>query len=189
MTKANWAVAASTMLLVAGTAGAAMDPSQKCLSGRAKATGTYQQCVQKWLAGCYGGTSCTDSKLSKCRETYRKAWDKLVTLNTAPWAGNGATFTAFLGGLNGGGGFAGANDWRLPAFAELMTVLNQPYPCATAPCVDSAFGSFTQSDYYWSSTTSAYSPCYAWDVYFFDGSVGVDFKDALISVRAVRGGL
>ncbi len=237
MTKANWAVVACTMLVLAGTAGAAMDPAEKCLSGRAKATGTYQQCVQKWLAGCYGtgtGKACADQKLSKCRETYRKAWDKLATLNTPPctgsrwvdngdgtvtdnltdlvwekktddggihdwdnsytwstgepWPGNGTAFTAFLGGLNSAGGFAGANDWRLPAFGELMTILNQAFPCATSPCVDSAFGSNTQSNFYWSATTNALSPGGAWNVVFSDGELFFSLKDASHYARAVRGG-
>jgi hypothetical protein len=233
MTKANWAVAACAMLLLAGTAGAA-DDALTCLSKRSKATGKFQHCVQNWLAVCYKGGACPYEKLSKCRENYQKAWDKVATLNVAPcsgsrwvdnmdgtvtdhltdlvweqktddggthdwdnkytwstaspWVGSGTAFTSFLAGLNSGGGFAGANDWRLPTFAELMTILNQAYPCTTLPCVDSAFGSYTQSDGYWSSTTNAYRPSEAWRVGFGTSYVGSDVKDLNSYIRAVRGG-
>ena len=42
--------------------------------------------------------------------------------------------------------------------------------------------------FYWSSTTSAYDPCYAWASYMQDGAVGVGYKpDAEFFVWAVRG--
>ncbi len=105
---------------------------------------------------------------------------------------DGTVFTTFLSSLNSGGGFAGANGWRLPTFAELQTILlPEPYPCSSDPCIDPSFG-LTASSFYWSSTTSAFSPeDAAWLVDFFDGGVDDDGKDAsiIIFVRAVRGGL
>jgi hypothetical protein len=228
--------------VVAATAGAQMTDEQKCLSGRAKATGKYQQCVQKVLAKCYGGTgSCwPDAEMSKCREKYQKAWDKLVLLNAPPCSGNrwvdngngtvtdnltdlvweqktddgsvhdqhntyywtlgaptylgdGTAFSVFLATLNGSS-FAGANDWRVPTFAELMTILNQPYPCATSPCVDSAFGPYSPAAFYWSSTSYLTSNPYdpyppsAWHVSFSVGAVEAWDKWKENGVRAVRGG-
>lgn len=121
----------------------------------------------------------------------------------APYNGNGTAFTTFLrDGLNAGAGFAGANDWRVPTFAELQTtLLPEPYPCTTSPCVDAAFNtgcvatctvltcSCTRSFYYWSATTSAGGPDDAWFVFFSDGRVNINDKTLNYSARAVRGGL
>lgn len=117
--------------------------------------------------------------------------------------GNGTAFTTFLrDGLNAGAGFAGANDWRVPTFAELHTiVLPEPYPCITTPCVDAAFNtgcvanctvltcSCTQSNYYWSATTFPVIPSRAWAVNFIDGDVYDNGESAFYYARAVRGGL
>jgi hypothetical protein len=112
-----------------------------------------------------------------------------------PWAESGTAFTSFLSaGLNGGGGFAGANDWRLPTLAELQTIV-QDFPCTRGscscgsdPCIDVTFSS-TQSYFYWSSTTRQPGPDYAWIVHFGFGEVGHSSKFTTHFVRAVRGGL
>lgn len=101
---------------------------------------------------------------------------------------DGTVFTTFLStGLNVAG-FAGANGWRLPTLAELMTLVNQPYPCATSPCIDPAFVN-TQSNTYWSATTNAGDPLNAWFVDFNDGSVDLSNKATSTYARAVRAGL
>ncbi len=124
----------------------------------------------------------------------------------SPWNGDGTAFTSLLAvgatALNEVG-FAGANDWRMPTFAELQTILlPEPYPCTTDPCVDSAFDSgctggcsvttcscTLSSGGYWSATTLAGFPNTAWLVFFGGGPVGYDFKNFPFYVRAVRGGL
>ena len=130
------------------------------------------------------------------------------TVAAPPYNGDGTAFTSFLAvaatSLNEVG-FAGANDWRLPTFAELQTILlPEPYPCVSNPCVDPLFNtsctglctvtacSCTYSGYYWSATTSAGAPSYAWYVSFLDGSA-FTFQYLLNKttsnrVRAVRGG-
>jgi len=69
------------------------------------------------------------------------------TTGTAP---DGTAFTSFLGELNDcrspdptgpiTGGFAGHCDWRLPDMLELQTILFQPPPCGSSPCIDPIFG-------------------------------------------------
>lgn len=103
-------------------------------------------------------------------------------------AADGTLFTTFLPTLNGGSCFAGQCDWRMPSQAELQTVLLQPYPCGTSPCIDAIFGP-TAPNYYWSgpgfgglSGGNAVVPL------FDDGSLAVFGKTNAFSGRAVRGG-
>ena len=109
-------------------------------------------------------------------------------------AADGTAFTTFLPALNSGGCFAGQCDWRLPTLYELQTILLAASPCGASPCIDPVFGP-TVADLYWSSTTSAELPNYAyfaWVVNFDGGNGGLNGYDAktdLLAVRAVRGGL
>ncbi len=104
--------------------------------------------------------------------------------------------------LNGGGGFAGHTDWRLPNRRELESIVNlegyQPamHPIFFAPC--SAGCSFptcscTQSgfynaSFYYSSSTNVSGAQNAWGVVFYDGYVHAVPKAGAYYVRAVRGG-
>ncbi len=82
-------------------------------------------------------------------------------------------------------GLAGHTDWRMPTNAELQTILDCGFGI---PCIDPIFGP-TQSDGYWSSTTTADFPDFAWRVFFGGGGVNGDGKSTYNWVRAVRGGL
>ena len=111
-------------------------------------------------------------------------WTVNVTVPT------GTAFTNFLGRLNGaydGTCFAGHCDWRLPTLEDLQTILVEPHPCGTSPCIDAIFGP-TAAFYYWSSTTYSLSPDIAWEVHFGGGLVYAYYKDRDYYVRAVRGG-
>ena len=125
------------------------------------------------------------------------------TWSTSGFAPDGAAFTNFLNTLNGGatgvgncvsadgstitGGFNGHCDWRLPSIAELRTILLAPFPCGTSPCIDPVFGP-TAAAFYWSSTTIAADPNFAWSVKFSFGNMDTLFKPNSNFVRAVRGG-
>ena len=106
-------------------------------------------------------------------------------------------FAVHLAALNGGGGFAGHTDWRLPNPRELQTIVHYE---SVNPAVAAAFNtgcvsgctvltcSCTTPSFYWTSTTSSSFPTYAWYVNFASGSVLNDAKTTGRFVRAVRGG-
>ncbi len=108
-----------------------------------------------------------------------------------------AAFTTKIAGLNGGSGFAGYTDWRLPNRFELETLAHLG---RLNPCIDPAFNtacapsctvltcSCTQSSSYWTSTTYLVSPSNAWLVLFADATVLTGAKTTGFGVRAVRGG-
>lgn len=102
---------------------------------------------------------------------------------------------ALVGGTSADGsslagfpGFAGYSDWRLPTIAELQTILLNPSPCNTSPCIDPVFG-LTAAGGYWSSTTLDINGGVAWGVGFENGLVGTYSKATSLYVRAVRDGL
>jgi uncharacterized protein DUF1566 len=110
-----------------------------------------------------------------------------------PWTGtiggttpSGSAFTVFLGTLNNGtssdatatsGCFAGHCDWRLPAIEELTGI----FDCSSgSPCIDQvAFGPMRDNlptNNFWSATTSAGDPTYAWLVNFMGTGTGTSLK-------------
>ncbi len=90
-----------------------------------------------------------------------------------------ATHIEFLGGQS---------DWRLPTPAELLTIVSEPYPCTTSPCIDAIFGA-TGTGNYWSSIQVATDPTLAWFVNFTAGGVDNSGVSSVFLARAVRGGL
>jgi hypothetical protein len=109
---------------------------------------------------------------------------------------DGTAFTVYIAGLNGDS-YGGHNDWRLPrsggccgigpfAPAELESIVD----CSFGnPCIDEVLFGDTASSFYWSSTTVASNPDFAWFVDFFVGGVNSVSKRNGRHVRAVRGGL
>lgn len=83
------------------------------------------------------------------------------------------------------GATAGA-PWRLPNINELESLLDCGRHTPALPA-DAAFAGLR--DGYWSSTTSAYEPDWAWALYLDKGAIGVGQKaGAHFHVWAVKGG-
>jgi Protein of unknown function (DUF1566)/Collagen triple helix repeat (20 copies) len=112
---------------------------------------------------------------------------------TAP---DGSLYTTFLATLNSDASadgnstcFANHCDWRIPNIAELQTIIELTASGCSAgsPCMDPAFGP-TQASGYWSSSSLAGRPFFAWFVNFLNGSVSNLDRQNGYFARAVRSG-
>ena len=112
--------------------------------------------------------------------------------------GTGLTIFQWVAQLNAAA-FAGHTDWRVPNVKELQSIVDYG---TFDPAVATAFNtncstgctlttcSCTQSGLYWSATTLAASPFFAWGVFFDQGLESFGFKVSNeLYVRAVRSGL
>ncbi|MBI3782985.1 MAG: DUF1566 domain-containing protein [Deltaproteobacteria bacterium] len=181
---------------------------------------------KKWTAfqtkGSLTGSTCIGSRLTDNGTTVTDnltglVWEKKTNDASVHDQGNfyswstgsnnedGTAFTGFLATVNGGGGFAGANGWRLPTLVELQTTLKD-FACSgagagptcscgpgfpIAPCIDVTFGSPANVDFcgYWSTATNISDPSLGLVVDVGGGVIQGADKTAYICVRAVRGGL
>lgn len=172
--------------------------------------------LQKGIAQSYvdnGDGTITDTKTGLMWE--KKSDDGSIhdKDNTYTWSGSsygstnvfdGTVATTFLAALNSSGGFAGHTDWRLPNRKELDSLTNldiaYPAPSTYAPfntnCGVNSTGnpgctvttcSCTVCGGYWTSSTYAEFPHYAWYADFC-GFTSVHVKNYSPYVRAVRGG-
>lgn len=90
------------------------------------------------------------------------------------------------GVVNGGGGFSGHADWRLPNIKELRSIVEEQcmFPAINLTLFPNDLGS-----YVWSSSPYAYVSDGAWDVNFDDGSAFFNYgRGGNRAVRLVRGG-
>lgn len=85
-------------------------------------------------------------------------------------------------------GYAGHTNWRLPTIREMQTILLEPWPCRSDPCIDEKiFGvGLTGGGPYWSGISLANNPAYGWSVGFNNGKAGTEVKRTSFYVRAVR---
>jgi hypothetical protein len=125
-------------------------------------------------------------------------WEKKTDANVNEvhsWQGAFA-YVAQLNAMNGGVGFAGHNDWRVPNVRELLSIVDYG---RGNPSIHPIFGPTSgvlNFVMYWSSTSWAgYQPEYnAWAVNFRDSLADLPGmlpfgKSSANRVRAVRGGL
>ena len=118
-----------------------------------------------------------------------------------PWSDPRGSIWDWVAAVNaeGGVGFAGYNDWRIPNVRELESIVDYG---TSNPAVAEAFNnggemlvtctvlecSRTQPLAYWTSTTVAFFPVNAWVVNFGGGFTDFMTKSLSAFVRAVRGG-
>jgi hypothetical protein len=77
----------------------------------------------------------------------------------------------------------GYSDWRLPSRQEIVSIVDYG---RYSPAIDPAFG--CRISWYWSGSTHANYPDYAWCVPFNYGAVYYSYKYNSEYVRCVRGG-
>jgi hypothetical protein len=85
-------------------------------------------------------------------------------------------------------GYAGHANWRLPTIRELQTILIEPWPCRSNPCIDERlFGAgLTGAGPYWSALSLTHNPTRGWHVGFNNGKAETEAKRTSFYVRAVR---
>ena len=88
-----------------------------------------------------------------------------------------------------------AGAWRLPSVNELQSLIDYEYfdpalsnGAGTAQWTEGDVFAGVQSPYYWSSTSYAYVPSYAWVVNLWNGVVDGNAKAGTLYVWPVRGG-
>lgn len=112
------------------------------------------------------------------------------TATAMNWAQALATATA-ANAANGGAGFAGHKDWRLPNRKELLSIVE---PCGFDPSINQEMFPATPPNYsfihyFWSASSAVSDPASAWIVVFMYGTSNFKLKSNSNGyVRLVRGG-
>jgi len=183
----------------AGATGAACPPSSPRFTDMGDGTicdgDTGLMWEKKLAADDVAGNCANATQANRNIRCVNNVYDWTAVQNTEP---DGELFTNFLARKNRGESVsadgssitqAGYTDWRIPNIVELRNILLAQVPpsCPSVPCIDGTFGP-TGASLYWSSSSSASNPDFAWFVLFSIGFVGFDNKDFAFHARAVRGG-
>jgi hypothetical protein len=132
-----------------------------------------------------GNGTVTDTKTDL---VWKKCTEGLSGANCDSGGAGGFTWKTALqqpGVVNGGGGFAGQTDWRLPNIKELRSIVEAK--CVN-PTINLTRFPNTPSSFVWSGSPNTDYSCYAWGVDFYGGYSGYDYRDYNFQVRLVRGG-
>lgn len=104
-------------------------------------------------------------------------WQRSPSPSAFPWdVARAHCISSIVGGRKG---------WRLPSVAELASLVDPTQFNPALPPGHPFIG--VESSAYWSASTSAGDPTFAWVVHFGDGSVGANGKNASFFVWCVRG--
>jgi hypothetical protein len=132
-------------------------------------------CVLDNVTGLMWEVKTNDGGLRDWAKTYTNLGDNST--------GDTSTFVTAANATN----LCGFNDWRLPTFDELQSLVD--YGVATpGPTIDANWFPNTQGVGFWSSSPYVGYPAYAWFVVFYYGSGDFSYRSSAYYVRLVRAG-
>jgi hypothetical protein len=137
------------------------------------ASATSWNCVKDNVTGLTWEIKTTDGGLHDMNNSY--TWYEPDNTKNGGYAGkqNGGSCkgsdcdtNAYVKAVNAAG-YCGYKDWRMPTRQELVSIVDFS---GVNPAIDITYFPNTQSNWFWSSSPSAYSSGNAWLVYFSSGS-------------------
>ena len=126
--------------------------------------------------------ACTEGQTgANCQSSGLSSDNYGADSSVATWT-NAATACSALNAANGGVGYAGYTDWRLPTARELATLTDYG---AASPSIDVTHFPAAVPQQYWTSTELASNTSNAWVVFFTSGFVLNVAKSGTNYVRCV----
>ena len=116
-----------------------------------------------------------------------QVWDNTTPPGTCTGTANSHTWAAALTEATAANSAShrGQADWRLPNRTELESLIQIN---AHSPAIDGTYFPATPNNSYWTSTSYAPDPAYAWYVNFDYGDTYAGYKTSTFHVRLVRSG-